>query len=295
MREETREIGRQTVYLRTYDDWPDFVSFAERVERERKGMMFGGMECASATKGQESWYGTSSLAEAIALARRGWPQGRMQMRDIRDKLKIDSLMPTTQRFTTSYDVSGDAPDIGRFLQGEPENMITQQDNLIAQRGKVIRLILSRSGLGYVEAKQMVRRGVAIYLAFETLMKLGYSTQLMIAFSSERGGYLYEQHVPVLYPGDPANLDTLAFMMLQPAVPRRLCFATKECEPMEIRKQLGFYDDGGYAHSCEPVSLPENDLFLNWDKGLLDRDEDIIPFTYDILRRVGIKIDEEKAA
>ncbi|MBU6323832.1 MAG: hypothetical protein KGI41_03660 [Patescibacteria group bacterium] len=294
MREETREKDGRTFHLRYYDGLGDFVSRAERVERGHKGMEFNGMECGSLATDDNRWAGTNSLAEAIAFARRGWPEGRMKMRDMRKRLKVGNLLSNAQRFVTSYDVSGDEPDVGRYLSGEPENMRTQWDTLVPQRGKVIRFLLNRSASCGTDVSRIVRRGVALQLAFETLLKLGYAPEVSISFVTGAGYSRMEQYVPILRAGDPIDLDTLAFMFIQPAVLRRLFLAVTECESKDIRKTYGFYEHGSYGMPQDPLLAPPHDLLMKWEYGLVYSDEEVIPITFDILRRVGIKIDDKAA-
>lgn len=291
MRKETQKKRGRTYYLRYFDDWLDFVSCAERVENGRRGTDFGGMSCASLTSGDKDWYGTRSLAEAIRLAREGWPAGRKQIRDIRKRLQIDHLLPHAQRIVRQTDVAGDEPDIDLFLYGEPENMVTLYEKNTFEHGKVLRFVFSRDGLADVEAGDMMRRGVAVLAAIETLIVLGYTIEVTIVFSSEEGDYQHEQYIPVLHAGDPINLDTLAVMLAHPAILRRLQFASCECEPRVIRENMDFHDDGGYACSCKPSVLPPHDLFYNWDEGLLDSERKILPFTMKILKRVGVNVSE----
>ncbi|OGI26196.1 MAG: hypothetical protein A3J76_01205 [Candidatus Moranbacteria bacterium RBG_13_45_13] len=291
MRKETQEKDGCTYYLRFFRDWLDFVSCAEHVLRGCKGKSFGGMECSSLYEGKRDWYGTETLAEAVEFAYRGWPEGRKKIREARERMQIEKLLPRAQRIIRSVDTSGDEPDIDLFLQGEPEHMVTLHETIKPHRGKVLRFVLSRDGNASVEGLQMIRRGTAVLTALETLLMLGFTVEILIVLGYERRSAEGAHYVPILHAGDPINLDTLAFMFLQPAVLRRLSFAACECESREYREIFDIYANGGYSRACLPTFLPEHDFCLDWKDGLLNHDDEVVPFAFEILRRVGIKIPE----
>lgn len=296
MRKETIERDGQTCHLRRFDDWLDFISHAERIERDRQGTEYNGMECVSLSSNDPGWYGTNSLAEAIQLAKRGWPEGREKVREVRRRMRVEKLRHHAFRTLRDTDVSGDEPDIDLFLQNEPEHMFTIYREIDTQPGKVFRAILDCSWSAWTPSEQIVRRGVALLAAFEAMLTIGYTVEVTISEaitgygSSER----YESYVPVLHAGDPLNLDTLAYMFISPSVLRRLYFAVEELEPPELRKSFGFYGPhnggGGYGHPKYPSFLEDADIPIRHDEGLVSRDEDILPISLSILRRVGIEPD-----
>jgi hypothetical protein len=288
MIKETKE-GKQ--YVRTYTDWMDFLALSEKVrDNVDSNGKFNGGRCASVTHKDAKWSGTKTLDEAINLAYRGWPEGRDKIRDTRMKLQIDNLLPNARKIKSTFDVYGDEPDIDRYLEGVPEDMVTLNESISSSSGKVVRISVNRSASCVVETDKIIRKGVAILLAVETLIHLGYSIEIWVSEAvSSYSGYTHEHHIPILHAGDPINLDTIAYMFLHPAVLRRLVFAADECEEHEIRKQFGFWNDGGYGQPSEPIHGPKSDIVMKWSEGLVSKDEDILPFTESILEQVGIRI------
>jgi hypothetical protein len=287
MIKEERRKGGATCYIRKYRDWMEFVSYAEKVLAGREGRHFNGMNCSSLAEDNNEWAGTESLEQAVEFAHRGWSEGRKMVRAVRNRMKIDKLFPQGQRIARSVDTSGDEPDIDLYLSDEPEHMVTINETINPQHGKVLRFLLSRTGACYIPAETMLNRGVAVGIAVETLMMMGFTVEIAIVFAVDQGGSSYEQYVPILHAGDPINLDTLAFMLLQPSVLRRLDFATEECEPQIIRETFGFHNNGGYGRPCRPLFLPQHDLFIDWEEGLVDSDEGITEFAKEILKKFGI--------
>lgn len=278
--------------LRYYRDWMDFVSFAERVRDGAHGvdgLGFNGIVRASLGQGDAEWYGTASLDQAIQLAYQGWPEGVERVQEVRNKLDFSDLLPTAQRLLRNVEVAGDEPDIGLFLQGEPEHMVTLHEVEQLQQGKVLRLQLNRSASCDILAEQLVRRGVAILAVVETLLLLGFTIELSIIIAVKEMHYeeQMEFHIPILHAGDPVNLDTLAFMLLHPAVLRRLWFAATECEDNKICNSFQFFSGGGYGKCKDPNVIHGGKPYLAWEDGLLSSDAEIVLYARELLKHLGV--------
>jgi hypothetical protein len=278
------------VYKREFDSWLEFVQLSEYVNQKAEQGYFNGMKCASMYSHKNGWSGTATLDEAIKLAYEGWPEGLARLERLRDQLSIDHFLSRSHRINEYWDVTGDEPDIDRFLAHEPENMSTLQEVTLRHAGKLIKISVNRSASSRVSTERITRRGLALLIAIETVIKLGYSLELSLVMalrSVDNSGDHFELRIPILHAGDPLSMDSFAFLLMHPAVLRRLIFAITESEPRVIRKKFGFQSDKGYGYPAEPVFLPEGDLLMNWDEGLVDSDEHVMPFALSILKRVGI--------
>ena len=294
MRKETVVQGHHDVHQRYFSNWLEFVQLAERVKNESNGTYFNGMNCSSLRSGQRDWSGTSSLGEAIDLAYTGWPEGRSRLERLREKLAIERLLPTSQRIREFRDVSGDEPNVDLFLCGEPEHMVTLEEVALRQGGKLIHICVNRSAASSVSSERITRRGLALLIAIETLMVLGYSLELSIMQSvkSKYEPEYFDIMIPVLHAGDPISMDSFAFLLMHPAVLRRLIFAAEETEDDRLRRSFGF-NNGYYGTPKDPLVKPDCDLFMNWEDGLIYDDDEVVPFALSILKRVGI--DTSRAA
>jgi len=280
-------------HLRYFCDWLDFVSTAEKVQLGCVGQEYNGMRCASLDSDDQSkkWSGTSSLAEAINLAHRGWPEGRFRVLELSGKINIEELLSHTQKFSRNLDVAGDEPDIDCFLHGVPENMVTLQEHVSSGYGKVLRFFLNRSASCDVDANAIVRKGIALCSMIKTMTLLGYSTEITLTVAVMKNNCNYEIFIPVLHAGDPLNMDTLAFMFIHPSVLRRLFFAVVECELVETRDYFGFKHERGYGTPTQPLCAPNDAILFAWEDGLLSDDEQIIPYIVEVLQRVGINVSD----
>jgi hypothetical protein len=288
MRAETLTHEGRTVHLREFDHWLDFLRCAERVENENADGVFNGDYCASLKEGDANWYGTSSLSEAIDLAYNGWSEGKNRIEALRDKLSINDLLPSSQRLRSVFDTAGDEPDIDRFLAGEPEHMGTLHERELRAQGKLVRIEVNRSARCDISAERITRRGVGLLMAMELLMLLGYAVEITIseAVSGENSERL-ELFIPVLHAGDPLNMDSFAFLLMHPAVLRRLVFAAEETESEEIRRTFGFCVGRGYGNPKNTTVNKGADLSIGWEDGLLRDNSEIPDFARSILKRVGI--------
>jgi hypothetical protein len=290
-REESRD-GIQ-YYLRYYEDWGDFIDRAEEVIELAPGKQKDGLGCAS-MKDDANWSGSKSLQEAVRLGRFGWEEGRDKILEIRKRLKIDSVLPNAKRIDRIMDVSGDEPDVALYLMGEPDNMATLVDSNSTD-GRVVRILVNRTASWHIDADDLLRRGVSILIAIETMIRLGYSIELSICDAVSAGygsdGSRMEDYIPVLRAGDPVNLDTIAFMLAHPSVLRRLLFATQEMEAVKVRKTFGFHGSGGYGHCAEPEKVTEKDLMIKKDDGAVNSEDKIIPYAVELLSKIGIKVDD----
>jgi len=287
MVKEEREKDGHICYLRYYRDWLEFVSCAEKVLAGCEGKWFNGGGCRSLDIGEAGWFGTSSLKETIDLARNGWPEGRQHLAI--PGLSAENLFTFSQRIIRQIDTAGDEPDIGLFLQGEPEHMVTLVETIERNRGKVIRILLNRACSSDIGIDRVVRKGVSVFAAIQNLMLLGFAVEITIVEACSRSSYEYVQFIPILHAGEPINLDTLAFMLIHPSVLRRLCFSAEECESPEIRRRFEFFSSRGYGIPCEPSFHEEYDLYLPWRKGLVGSDAEVVPFFKQILNEVGVQL------
>ncbi len=293
MRKETIQRSNRKIHKRTFDNWLDFLRLAERVRDGADRGCFAGLPCSSLKSGRVDWAGTHSLGEAIDLAYDGWPEGRARLERLRKKLSIEQLLPTSQRIRETRDVFGDEPNVDLFLSGEPEHMVTLEEEFSREGGKIIRMCVNRSAASSVSSERITRRGLALLLAIEALLTLGYSLEFSIYQSVQSdNGNSYNILIPLLHAGDPISMDSFAFLLMHPAVLRRLIFAAEETESHNLRCEFGF-NRGYYGYPRDPLVKPECDLFMNWEDGLIYDDSEVTSLALSILKRVGI--DTSRAA
>jgi hypothetical protein len=71
-----------------------------------------------------------------------------------------------ESFSSTFDVAGDEVDIARFIDGEPENMMTSQIMKVMKTGRVISLYVPIAISSTVKAEEILARGRAILTLVE---------------------------------------------------------------------------------------------------------------------------------
>jgi hypothetical protein len=287
-----RKKKKGNTYLRFLSGWKEFVSQAEKIKLGHEDGSYHGMRCSSVLN-SSSFAGTDTLAEAIRLAWEGWPDGRKKFRDLRKEVNADRLFSRSQQTRREFGKCGDHLDIQRYLRGEPNHMITIQNEVLQEPGKVIQIGVQRSVLSGVSQEEIMRKGVATLLVYQLLSELGYGVQtdmILSSSSSSKGSadVRMEHYIPLTQASKPVDIDTLAFMLAHPAAFRRIGFAVREIEPTRIRKEMGAYKSGNYGQSDAPQFLSGYDLFIGRDEQELGSAADVVPYVIGLLEEAGIQ-------
>jgi hypothetical protein len=182
-------------------------------------------------KGDEDFHGTRTFKQAVALATKGWPEGRERLESLRAELESTVRKAVEAKAASlAWDVVGDFIDVGRVLEGEPESCGSYAESEDGTtRSKVIRIVANVSALGAVEAPQIFSVGAAIYAAIDLIESLGSRVELWLASGSRaHSGKRLNVLVKVKDAAQPFEGDRLAFYLCHPAGLRRLFFSV-ECQ------------------------------------------------------------------
>jgi hypothetical protein len=199
--------------------------------------------------------GTATFAEAVDLARHGWPQGRQL---ISDALAI--VFPERAQLPERvHDVAGAYPDVPRAVAGDPMSMINLRPSSRAAR-PVVRVDYSRSAPSIVPAAAIINRGAALLGAVDALESAGYSVELRLVFknTSLAAPLAFHSAVTIKDAGAPLDIDRAAFALINPAVLRRLAFAIRE-QHGELERNGGF-NSYGVADST-PLDSERDTVFV----------------------------------
>ena len=183
--------------------------------------------------GSDPWHGTNTFEQAVALARRGWPEGAAAALELRAEVE-SAVRDLINARSTSYtfDVAGEFVDVGRFLSGEPECFGSESQDYGNTVRPVVKIVANLAASGSVSTKSLYVRGAAIVAAIDILESLGRRVEVWIAHGStksRRGGQsnVHETHVLVKKADQPLDVDRLAFAVAHPSTLRRLCFSIME--------------------------------------------------------------------
>lgn len=296
MEQEIERFPKGFCHIRRFSDWEDFVSRAEQILRGRSGLHYGGMPCSSLRHGFKEWSGTTSLEEAIRVARNGWPEGKMRVYTLLQQITLGG-----RQVPAGVLLEGG----GVLVQTLHRDVLQESSGQIAQRCDgskrtvPIRLLIHQGFTCDISSKAVIRRGAGLLLVLGALRALGHSVEVTVACACEsdwvNGAQTrYEFYVPVGSNQGSVDFNALAFAVMHPAFIRRLYFAIGECEDSDIRESMGFMQEGQYgAITVDPSFPPDCDLSIGYEDGRVGSDAEVLPFALNVLRALGIEIRTEQ--
>lgn len=184
---------------------------------------------ASRENGRHEWFGTRSFADAVRIAKNGWPEGRAKLLSNLDAAKFLQTNATIR--AESLDVAGSFPLVPAAVAGDPLNMFT----IGLERAKtrpIFRFIVSMSVSGGVSAEVITNRGAAILSWVDRLENEGARCEVVFTMAAEKSygsGRLKKWSLSFVAKraDEPLELDRMAFIIAHPSMLRRICFACYE--------------------------------------------------------------------
>ena len=110
-----------------------------------------------------SWAGCGTLADAVDLARNGWPEGWRRMKALRDAI-FAKMASQVQRDVVQFRIAGGAVNVGRFLSGRPDCFAARvRSNQVKdlRSRKVLRMVVNVGARASVSPDVFFARGAVI--------------------------------------------------------------------------------------------------------------------------------------
>ena len=212
-------------------------------------------ERMSSETGDLEFTGTRSYGEAVRIMRDGWPEAAEQARALSAQLgaeTADSL--TCERPTPVWDVSGDDADVGRYLEGEPENMVAWMPEPVPAAGRVVRLLLGGRVAWSVGESDLQRAAVMMAAAADALEARGVRVEIVVAYAVAWGSTMLEIRHRLKAAEEPLDLPRVVAGM-HPSAFRRIAFRWMETIP----DLPPGYGAGG------TITVADGDVVLNIEK------------------------------
>lgn len=284
MRRFEEQRGARTIHFRQLDSVSEMIDAMQHAPEQQEQ---SGLRAASLKIDEWQWSGTSTMDEAIELARYGWEEGRQHLRQAVGRIALDQLVGRRPIVESQLDFAGDEVDIGAYLHGEPEHMVDYQVRQDTH-GKQAMMYVNASMASHVSSERIMQRGGALYAAIEALRTEGYSLGLTMVDSTKNNYFSHyaEYQIPVVQPGEYLDIDTAAFCLAHPAFSRRGVLALNEHEPNDIRYAMGFMAGQGYGEPTRMASdLPPHSFLIDQGEGLdLRSDDDMQRFAQKVVDR-----------
>ena len=129
------------------------------------------------------WSWGTTVPEALEMGRMGWEAGLVDAMPIAESavsyVEREHPFPS---FHHVFDVSGGEVDMGRYVTGEPENMIEYVPQVVSKVGRVVTLCASGCFSGSVTAEHIIQRGAAIIGLALALERTGHACELWVDIS-----------------------------------------------------------------------------------------------------------------
>jgi hypothetical protein len=159
-------------------------------------------------------------ADALQLARAGWPEGRERI----DALTAQLFASVTDRMLRPQvvtDVCGDMIDMGSYCEGRPDCWFTvEQADELTSGAQTVTIVADVCVSAGISKETIYVRGAAIAALVAAPEFAGRPCDVIVAANTKDRA---EVRAVVKRAGEPLQLDALAFALAHPAMLRRLIF------------------------------------------------------------------------
>jgi len=250
--------GKQAVHEAGSKIWTlEYDSYEQVLDNADLDLPLSNRSSHSESSG--AWYGTRSFWEASKLAREGWPEGLEKIAALSERIGT-VVGQYVQGQSLVHDVQGAYVDVGRFLEGDPENMIDFAEELkLGDGGRIVKLVIDTGASCGITGDQIFRRGAAIIALVDALEKAGLVAEIELLYLTNSEGHHRGKQAQsqirflVKRAGENIELDRIAYLFAHSSWIRRHAFALQEGQSEEYRRLFGI-GSGCYGYPCN--KLPE---------------------------------------
>lgn len=167
----------------------------------------------------QSWDLNTDYAKAMQYARDGWDEG------VRKLEALQSNDPTYLKPVKAYGVMGDHADIGRYVTGDPFNMVRRVKERVVK--PAVTLVVNVVASAGVSANEMANYGSAMAVLVDRLESRGIRVELYGAITIDGLKRKFTFTWSIKQADQPLDMAAIAFSLAHPAMFRRLLFAVIE--------------------------------------------------------------------
>jgi hypothetical protein len=138
--------------------------------------------CRQSETGDYEFCETNGYGAAERLLRDGWPEGAEQAAKMQARLVFAvAEANVAERHVTYYDVAGEEPDVGRYLAGEPENMLDFRLEDVPAFGRVAQVVFDGCVSAGVKAKHLMQAAVIVGALIDSLELSGIRCEFVVRY------------------------------------------------------------------------------------------------------------------
>ena len=195
--------------------------------------------------------------------REGWAPGVTAALPIAESaLKaMESDHALVNRFEPQWGMHGSQPDVGRYLQGMPDDMIEFEPFVTSAAGKVVTLCSSFIYSGGIDGDAIIKRGAMVTALAMALEQSQHSVEIWIDHTTERNGHIVSTKVLVKASDETLDAGMVAYRLAHPTILRKIMFSHEFTWPAEVKRAQGV--PGGMGMPTKPLeNLPEGTIYLD---------------------------------
>jgi hypothetical protein len=217
---------------------------------------------ASFRKEESDWSGSSTYEEALNVAENGWVGAWKKMMVQYGEFDLEGLGRMFITDDLELDTNGEYPDVGLYVQGDPEHMVSMRRATKVGAGRVIEISFSMNSPHSVREETWRRRGAAAMSLINNLNVLGFSVEVLAHTQVRRSGRcdfsVGAISFPILRADDVLDLDRLSFALGNQAILRRLMFRVFELHlGINSETEPGYGSPFEFESGTSDISLGDN--------------------------------------
>lgn len=247
MRVINEENKGRRFHAEVWDSYGEFVKYARNNDNP----------LSSDKHYDRKWHGEGSenLANACTLASDGWTSVRPQVDNLLTEVTERLADRLADLYKPAYDFGGAYVDMGRFVEGDPECMVSFHATSDRAIGRVVKVVVAGTASCDIEGDWLTRRGIAILALIDTVNKLGFGVELWWDSTISGDGGTYTTAVKLHDSSDTLDINSVMFSLAHPSMLRRLVFSVQE--QSKYARQQGV--PGGYGRPHD-MGMPKLDNF-----------------------------------
>jgi hypothetical protein len=206
------------------------------------------------------FYGTPNFKAAEGMAF-NWPEGAERVNALRAKVSLGNIRKEKEVLATRK-----APgriDMGRAMMGHPyafQRVIDSDRDTTGSSRNVVDIVLNACVSAFVSTDTIEARGAAMLALAEALEQRGKRVRITVGMANESGCGI-EYKIVVKQPGQPLNLNSVAFAVAHPSFFRRFVFSAMETESASVRRSVGVPGGYGRVGEFKRDELPANCIYM----------------------------------
>lgn len=242
---------------RNFESLTEFINFAMGESEMSTGQRSSRSSERSYGGG---FYGTPDFKSAEGMAF-NWPEGADRVNKMRARVSLGDIRRQKEILATRK-----APgriDMGRAMMGHPyafQRVIDSDRDEAGSARNVVDIVLNACVSAFVSTETIEARGAAMLALAEALEQRGKRVRITVGMANESGCGI-DYRIVVKQPGQPLNLNSVAFAVAHPSFFRRFVFSAMETEKASVRSSVGVGVGYGRVGEFKRDTLPDNAIYM----------------------------------